>query len=79
MPYLLKMADLSKCIDKEGNVLEDTLKTALEQVIADVPGLKKQTQGVVGITVGADTTNNTNSNNNVFDFGFAGVRPKKNN
>ncbi len=79
MPYLLKMADLSKCIDKEGNVLEDTLKTALKQVIADVPGLKKQTQGVVGITVGADTTNNTNSNNNVFDFGFAGVRPKKNN
>lgn len=79
MPYLLKMADLSKCIDKEGNVLEDTLKTALEQVITDVPGLKKQTQGVVGITVGADTTNNTNSNNNVFDFGFAGVRPKKNN
>ena len=79
MPYLLKMADLSKCIDKEGNVLEDTLKTALEQVITDVPGLKKQTQGVVGITVGADTTNNTNSNNNVFDFGFAGVRPKKDN
>lgn len=78
MPYLLKMADLSKCVDKDGNVLEDTLKTALEKVIADVPGLKKQTQGVVGITVGADTTNNTNSNNGAFDFGFAGVRPKKN-
>ena len=77
MPYLLKMADLSKCIDKEGNVLEDSLKTALEQVITDVPGLKKQVDGVVGITVGADTTKNTNSNNSVFDFGFTGVRPKK--
>lgn len=76
MPYLLKMADLSKCIDKEGNVLEDSLKTALEQVITDVPGLKKQVDGVVGITVGADTTKNTNSNNSVFDFGFTGVRPK---
>ena len=76
MPYLLKMADLTKCIDKEGNVLEDSLKTALEQVITDVPGLKKQVDGVVGITVGADTTKNTNSNNSVFDFGFTGVRPK---
>ncbi len=78
MPYLLKMADLNNCVDKEGNVLEDTLKTALENVIADVPGLKKQVQGTVGITVGADTNNGTNSNNGVFDFGFTGVRPRKN-
>ena len=77
MPYLLKMADLSNCVDKEGNVLEDTLKTALEKVITDIPGLKKQSQGVVGITVGADTTNNSNSNNTTFDFGFTGVRPRK--
>ena len=77
MPYLLKMADLSKCADKDGNVLEDALKTALEKVITDIPGLKKQTQGVTGITVGADTNNGTNSNNEIFDFGFTGVRPKK--
>lgn len=78
MPYILKMADLNNCADKDGNVLEDTLKTALEKVIADVPGLKKQVQGTVGITVGADTNNGTNSNNGVFDFGFTGVRPRKN-
>ena len=77
MPYLLKMANLSKCADKDGNVLEDTLKTALQKVIDDVPGLKKQVQGTVGITVGADTNNGTNSNNGTFDFNFAGVRPKK--
>ena len=79
MPYILKMADLSQCVDKDGNVLEDSLKTALEKVITDVPGLKKQIQGTVGITVGADTNNGTNSNNRVFDFGFTGVRPKKQN
>ena len=79
MPYLLKMADLSNCTDKDGNVLEDTLKAALQKVIDDVPGLKKQVQGTVGITVGADTNNGTNSNNGVFDFGFTGVRPKKQN
>ncbi len=77
MPYLLKMADLSKCTDKDGNVLEDTLKSVLQKVIDDVPGLKKQVQGTVGITVGADTNNGINSNNGVFDFGFTGVRPKK--
>lgn len=78
MPYLLKMADLTKCTDKDGNVLEDSLKDALQKVIDDVPGLKKQVQGVAGIKVGADTNNGTNSNNGVFDFGFAGVRPRKN-
>ncbi len=78
MPYLLKMADFNNCIGKDGNVLEDTLKAALQKVVDDVPGLKKQVQGVVGITVGADTNNGTNSNNGVFDFGFTGVRPEKN-
>ncbi len=77
MPYILKMADFTNCIGKDGNVLEDTLKTALQKVVDDVPGLKKQMQGVVGITVGADTNNGTNSNNGVFDFGFTGVRPRK--
>lgn len=78
MPYLLKMADFNNCIGKDGNVLEDTLKATLQKVVDDVPGLKKQVQGVVGITVGADTNNGTNSNNGVFDFGFTGVRPRKN-
>lgn len=77
MTYLLKMADFNNCIGKDGNVLEDTLKAALQKVVDDVPGLKKQVQGVVGITVGADTNNGTNSNNGVFDFGFTGVRPRK--
>lgn len=77
MPYLLKMADFNNCIGKDGNVLEDTLKAALQKVVDDVPELKKQVQGVVGITVGADTNNGTNSNNGVFDFGFTGVRPRK--
>ena len=79
MPYLLKMADLNSCVDKDGNVLDETLKTALQKVVDDVPGLKKQVQGTVGITVGADTNNGTNSNNSTFDFGFTGVRPRENN
>ncbi|MFR8144753.1 MAG: hypothetical protein ACLU84_06730 [Clostridia bacterium] len=79
MDYILKMADLNNCTDKDGNVLEDALKTALEKVVTDVPGLKKQVQGTVGITVGANTNNGTNSNNSTFDFGFTGVRARKQN
>ena len=78
MPYVLKMADLSTCVDKDGKVSDEAVKSALEKVITDIPGLKKQTQGVTGITVGADTNNGTNSNNTMFDFNFTSVRPKKN-
>ena len=77
MPYLLKMADLSSCTDKDGKVIEDSLKTALQKVIDDIPGLKKQTTGNVGVTVGADTSNSQGGTNQLFDFGFTGVRPKK--
>lgn len=79
MDYILKMADLNNCTDKDGNVLEDALKTALEKVVTDVPGLKKQVQGTVGITVGANTNNGTNSSGSTFDFGFTGVRARKQN
>ena len=77
MPYLLKMADFSNCVDKDGKVNDDSLKQALQKVIDDVPGLKKQVQNSVGITVGANTNNNQGSNSPAFDFGFAGVRPRK--
>lgn len=79
MPYLLKMADFSNCVDKDGKVNDDSLKQALQKVIDDVPGLKKQVQNSVGITVGANTNNNQGSNSPIFDFGFTGVRPRKNN
>ena len=80
MPYLLKMADLSECVDKEGKIIEDSLKKALTKVIEDIPALKKQAVGnTVGIKVGADTSNGTNSNKNPFDFGFTGVRAKPKN
>lgn len=77
MPYLLKMADFSNCADKDGKVNDESLKQALQKVIDDVPGLKKQVQNSVGITVGANTNNNQGSNSPAFDFGFAGVRPRK--
>ena len=44
IPYVLKMADLSGSIDKDGKINEETLKGALNKVLEDVPALKTQAQ-----------------------------------
>lgn len=79
IPYLLKMANLDGVVDKDGNISDDGLKSALNKVLEDVPGLKKQVQVSGGISIGADTSNSKSGESPVFDFGFSGVRPKKNN
>ncbi len=69
IPYVLKMADLSGAMDKEGKVNEEALKTALNKVLEDVPALKPQTGGGAGFTqIGtagnpSQQTQQTNQNN----------------
>ncbi len=54
IPYVLKMADLSKAIGQDGKINEETIKSALNQVLEDVPALKSQTKSSGGfIQVGA--------------------------
>lgn len=58
VPYVLKMADLSQVLDKDGNVQEETLKNALNKVLEDIPALKPQvTQSSGFIQVGATGAN----------------------
>lgn len=64
IPYVLKMADLSKVMGQDGKISEESLKTALNQVLEDVPALKPQaasTKGFVqiGATGGSQTTGGT--------------------
>lgn len=64
IPYVLKMADLSKVMGQDGKISEETLKTALNQVLEDVPALKPQaasTKGFVqiGAAGGSQTTGGT--------------------
>lgn len=77
VPYLLKMADTSNCIDKDGNVNQDNLKAALNKVLDDIPGLKRTKQGTPGVKIGADTDDNSSNSNKGFNFNFTGVRSKK--
>ena len=50
IPYILKMADLSQVVGEDGNINEETLKTAVNKVLEDVPALKPQADGKTGFT-----------------------------
>lgn len=44
MPYVLKLADLSKATDEKGSINKENLKTALNTVLEELPQLKPNTQ-----------------------------------
>ena len=57
VPYVLRMADLSKVMGQDGKINEETMKNALNQVLEDVPALKPQPKSASGfIQVGASGT-----------------------
>lgn len=75
IPYLIKMADFSKCLDDKGQITPDKVKEALNQVLTDIPNLKsKEEDNVSGIQVGADSSNSGQPSGNLFGFNFTGVR-----
>lgn len=56
IPYVLKMADLSQVMGQDGKINEETLKTALNKVLEDVPALKPQASSTTGfVQVGASS------------------------
>ena len=55
IPYVLKMADLGQVMGQDGKINEETLKTALNKVLEDIPALKPQVSGDSGfVRIGAD-------------------------
>lgn len=44
MPYVLKLADLSKVADEKGTINKENLKAALNTVLEELPQLKPSTQ-----------------------------------
>lgn len=63
LPYVLKMADFSKAKDTDGKISEDNVKSALEQVLKDVPALKPATDSNGGFQIGGPGGGNTNQAN----------------
>lgn len=69
IPYVIKMADMSKAVDAEGKISAEEVKKALEQVLTDVPALKGNT-----------ATPQSQNNNNIggFQIGGAGIAGQNN-
>ncbi len=63
LPYVLKMADFSKAKGTDGKISEDNVKSALEQVLKDVPALKPATDSNGGFQIGGPGGGNTNQAN----------------
>jgi len=74
IPYVSKLADFSKVTDEEGNINSESIKTALQQVLDDVPALKTKSENASNLKIGADGSNTKESSGDLFNFGFTGVR-----
>lgn len=63
VPYILKMADFSKAMDKDGKTNPEAIKEAINKVLEDFPQLKPQKEENKGFQkVGASGGTQTNQN-----------------
>ena len=64
IPFVLKLADMSEVMDKDGKISEENLKTALDNVLKVLPELKPQSQQQSGFQIGAPGSNQQQTNQN---------------
>lgn len=76
IPYLLKLADLSKAVAPNGDIVAEEVSAALTKVLSDLPGLKSQNSGAGFVTVGSDG-GNTSPNSDDRMRAWFGLSPKK--
>ena len=74
IPYVSKLADFSKVVDEQGNIDSEAIKTAMQQVLDDVPALKIKSENASNLKIGADGSNVKETSEDLFNFGFTGVR-----
>ena len=74
--YLVKMADLSKAVNEKGEISEEAIKEAFEEVLKNVPALKSSVNSNNGFKVGADSHQQENDKTNMLRK-VAGLPPLK--
>jgi hypothetical protein len=71
VPYVLKMADLTKTVKDDGTIDEEAVKNAINKVLEDVPALKPSNTGSNGfIQVGANGEGNHTNNEDALKKAF---------
>lgn len=63
IPYVLKLADLSSVMDKDGKINEEAVKTAINKVLEDMPQLKPVSAENKGFQIGGSGQLNQQQNN----------------
>ena len=63
IPYVLKLADLSSVMDKDGKINEEAVKTAINKVLEDMPQLKPVSAENKGFQIGGSGQQNQQQNN----------------
>lgn len=62
VPYLVKMADFAQAVGDDGMIDEEKVKSAVEKVLEDIPGLKPSAAKNTGfVKVGAQSTDDVPS------------------
>ena len=74
--YLVKMADLTKAVDEKGEISEEAIKEAFEDVLKNVPALKTSVNSNNGFKVGADSHQQETDKTNMLRK-VAGLPPLK--
>ena len=74
--YLVKMADLTKAVDEKGEISEEAIKEAFEDVLKNVPALKANVNSNNGFKVGADSHQQETDKTNMLRK-VAGLPPLK--
>lgn len=78
VPYLLKLADLSGAVDEQGGINKEAVAQALNQVLTDLPALKRQTSRSQGfVPVGGDGGSRQGSDQDDRARAWFGLPPKK--
>ena len=76
IPYVVKLADLSKATDGKGEISVENIKTAMSKVLDDVPSFKPSNNNGF-MKVGADTSNNSNNAQEDVLANIFGTKKKK--
>ena len=76
IPYVVKLADLSKATDDKGEISVENIKTAMSKVLDDVPSFKPSNNNNGFVKIGADTSNGAKATQEDVLAGIFGTRKK---
>lgn len=76
IPYVVKLADLSKATDDKGEISIENIKTAMSKVLEDVPSFKQSNNNNGFVKIGADGSSGGKTNQEEILSNIFGIKKK---